>query len=134
MLIKWHIGLNPTRYPKLAWGALLGAGGFIYLKIWLPATNLGVPCVFHELTGQYCPGCGITRSALSLLQLDFNQSFRYNPLIYFIMPLYAAYLVANKKQKPRISKTIMTVMLTVTVAFGIVRNIPLFDWLAPTEV
>jgi hypothetical protein len=135
MSINWHkYELNPKRNPKLVWGSLLGIGGLLYLKIWLPVTSIGVPCVFHELTGFYCPGCGITRAALSLLTLDFYQSFRYNPLVFLILPLYIAYAMANKKQMRRISTVIMAVMLIVTIAFGLLRNIPALIWLAPTAV
>lgn len=135
MSTKWlKLELNPARNPKLVWGSLLGIGGLLYLKIWLPVTGIGVPCVFHDLTGFYCPGCGITRSALSLLTLDFYQAFRYNPLAFIILPLYLTYTMVNKKQMRRISNVIMTVMLTVTIAFGLLRNFPAFDWLAPTSV
>ncbi|TMV48208.1 DUF2752 domain-containing protein [Paenibacillus mesophilus] len=119
---------------KLAGGLLLAAGGVSYIKVWLPATGIGVPCIFHELTGFYCPGCGITRTALSLLNLDFYQAFRYNPWMICLLPLYIAYTMANKKQMRRTSAVMMAVMLTSTLAFGLLRNIPAFDWLAPTAV
>lgn len=126
--------LNPKSNPKLVWGYSLGIGGLLYLKLWLPVTKLAVPCVFHEFTGFYCPGCGITRAALSLLSMDFYQAFRYNSLVFVILPLYITYTMTNKKQMRRISKVIMTIMLIVTITFGLLRNIPAFDWLAPTIV
>ncbi|AJS60643.1 hypothetical protein UB51_21745 [Paenibacillus sp. IHBB 10380] len=126
--------LDPKRHPKLFWGVSLGVGGLFYLKVWLPVTKIDVPCVFHELTGFYCPGCGITRVTLSLLGLDFVQAFRYNPLVFIILPLYAMYFVTKKKQMRVLSNGIMTVMLIVTLAFGLLRNIPIFDWLAPTAI
>ncbi|MFD0679012.1 MULTISPECIES: DUF2752 domain-containing protein [unclassified Paenibacillus] len=112
----------------------LGIGGLLYLKIWIPVTRIEVPCVSHELTGFYCPGCGITRAALSFLTLDFYQAFRYNPLVFLIFPLYITYTITNKKQLSRISNVIMTVMLIVTIESGLLRNIPAFVWLAPTAV
>ncbi|WP_209972330.1 DUF2752 domain-containing protein [Paenibacillus eucommiae] len=127
-------GNHPKRHPKLFWGALLGVGGFLYLKVWLPVTNIAIPCVFHEVTGLYCPGCGITRAALSLLRLDFVQAFRYNPLVFILLPLYVIYFIAKKKQMRLVSNGIMTIMLILTLAFGLLRNIPMFDWLAPTEI
>ena len=39
--------------------------------------NIGIPCIFHELTGFYCPGCGLTRAIASIVKLDFYQAFRY---------------------------------------------------------
>jgi hypothetical protein len=128
----YRFKLHPKSNPKLAWGSLLGIGGLLYIKVWLPATGIGVPCVFHEWTGLYCPGCGITRAALSLLALDVYQAFRYNPLVFCLLPLYIAYTMASKKQMRRTSTVMMAVMLTVTIAFGLLRNIPVLDWLAPT--
>ncbi|WP_233516810.1 DUF2752 domain-containing protein [Paenibacillus curdlanolyticus] len=103
----------------------------MYLKVWLPLTGLGIPCLFHELTGFYCPGCGVTRAAKALLALDMEQAFRYNSLIFALLPLYLAYFIANKKQLQPASKLLMAAMLTLTISFGILRNIPEFSWLAP---
>lgn len=122
------------RHPRLLWGVSLGIGGLFYLKVWLPMTNIGVPCVFHELTGLYCPGCGITRVALSVLRLDWIQAFRYNPLVFILLPLYAIYFVTHRKNMTLIAHVIMTVMLILTLIFGLLRNIPTFDWLAPTTL
>jgi len=121
-------------HPRLLWGISFGLGGLLYLKVWLPLTNIGIPCVFRELTGLYCPGCGITRVVLSLLRLDFVQAFRYNPLLFILLPLSVMYFVTNKKRMPMISKTMMAVMLIITLTFGVLRNIPMFDYLAPTVI
>lgn len=133
MLIKWFKG-QAKRNPKLVWGFLLGAGALLYLKVWLPATRIGIPCVFHEVTGLYCPGCGMTRAALALLELDFKQAFRYNLLVFLLVPLYALYVLAHKKQWRRTSISIMAVMLTATLLFGLLRNFPAFEWLAPADL
>ena len=39
-----------------------------------------IPCLFHELTGFYCPGCGGTRAVLALLAGHPILSFLYHPL------------------------------------------------------
>lgn len=44
-----------------------------------------MPCLFHLLTGWYCPGCGGTRAVKYLLQGHLYLSFLYHPLV-----LYAA--------------------------------------------
>ncbi|WP_236340064.1 DUF2752 domain-containing protein [Paenibacillus plantiphilus] len=129
---KWK--LDPRKHPKLFWGVSLGVGGLLYLKVWLPVTNIGVPCPFHALTGFYCPGCGITRAALSLLELDYSQAFRYNSLLFVLIPLYAMYVIASRKKIRRASNWIMTAMLIMTLAFGLLRNIPIFDFLAPAVI
>ncbi|MEY8337921.1 DUF2752 domain-containing protein [Lachnospiraceae bacterium 62-35] len=45
----------------------------------------GFPCLFHLLTGLYCPGCGGTRAFRFFLRGQWRKSFCYNPII-----LYAA--------------------------------------------
>lgn len=114
------------------WGSLLSLGGLLYLKVWLPATHLSVPCVFREATGFLCPGCGVTRFTLALLRGEVEQAFRYNPLIFALVPMYALYALALKRKQPRAGSVMMAGMLTLTILFGVMRNIPLFDWLAPT--
>lgn len=121
-------------HPKIAWGMSLGLGGLLYLKVWIPLTKISIPCIFHELTGLYCPGCGITRVVLSLLKWDGLQAFRYNPLLFILLPLYGIYFLTHKKQMRIVSNGVMAVMLIVTLAFGLLRNIPMFDYLAPTII
>lgn len=40
-----------------------------------------LPCLFHWLTGYYCPGCGGTRAVVYLLHGQIAESFRYHPLV-----------------------------------------------------
>ncbi|WP_127585605.1 DUF2752 domain-containing protein [Paenibacillus koleovorans] len=112
--------------------ASLAVGGLLYLEVWLPLTKLGIPCVFHTWTGLFCPGCGITRAALALLRLDVEQAFRYNALPFLLVPLYAIYALAQRRQMRRTGRMSMAIMLVVVVSFGILRNITAFGWLAPT--
>ncbi|WP_246120430.1 DUF2752 domain-containing protein [Cohnella terricola] len=100
----------------------------------MPLTKIGIPCIFHEITGLYCPGCGATRAATALLNLDFPQAFRYNSILFFLLPMYAVYYAAEKNRLRPLSKVMMTAMLVLTLAFGILRNIPEFAWLAPTVI
>jgi hypothetical protein len=133
MSIKW-LKLNPEWNRKLLWCSALTVGGALYFKAWLPLTHIGIPCVFHEITGLYCPGCGMTRTTLAMLNMDVYQALRYNPLVFTLIPLYLAYMVAVRNGKVKFGKTIMLTMLALTLLFGLLRNIPLFDWLAPVAV
>ena len=38
-----------------------------------------MPCLFHAMTGFYCPGCGGTRAVAALLRGDLVSSFCYHP-------------------------------------------------------
>lgn len=42
-----------------------------------------------------CPGCGMTRATLSALHGDFATAFRYHPLAFLIVPLFASYAIAH---------------------------------------
>lgn len=69
-----------------------------------------------------------------MLTFDAMQAFRYNPLPFILLPMAAAYFYTNKKQMQRTSKGVLAAMLVATLAFGLLRNIPMFDFLAPTVV
>ncbi len=54
---------------------------FLY---WLIVRILfGQFCPLRIITGIPCPGCGMTRAALSVLTFHFAQALEYHPLIYF---------------------------------------------------
>lgn len=58
-------------------------------------------CPFVLLTGFPCPGCGLTRAGLSVLQFRFIDAWHYNPCIYLII-LVAGWLLIRRYliQKP----------------------------------
>ena len=64
------------------------------------------PCLFHVVTGAYCPGCGGTRAFLALLHGRVADSIRLNPLVLYMavsIPsflLYRFYCI-RKKKAPR---------------------------------
>ncbi|MBQ2676830.1 MAG: DUF2752 domain-containing protein [Clostridia bacterium] len=93
--------------------------------------GVGLPCVFYEITGLYCPGCGNTRAAMAIVKLNFSEAFSYNA-IFLIEYLYIIYVyvfcclnyLKNKKfsyQSPAIALDIT--VLAVVVLWGVVRNI-----------
>lgn len=98
--------------------------------------NFTIPCLFHEITNLYCPGCGITRMFLALFKLDFYQAFRYNPLVFILLILSIVYFLVKKigKLNFKIPNYIYYYLLFIVIIYGILRNIPLFSFLAPTEL
>lgn len=92
-------------------------------------------CLFNELTGLYCPGCGITRMIISFIKLDFYQAFRYNPFIFMLIVFFMmrgiVSIIRYRKVKP-LSNKIILLLLILTILFVILRNIPIFSFLAPT--
>ena len=102
--------------------------------------DVGIPCLFYEITGYYCPGCGITRLLFSFLKLDFYQAFRYNPLIFILIIITGIYWLVKFILKKFINISIEIpnyvyyILLVIVIIFGILRNIPMFDFLSPTEL
>lgn len=44
----------------------------------------GFPCLFHLLTGLYCPGCGGTRAVRLLFRGELIRSFLYHPFVPYL--------------------------------------------------
>ncbi|MDR2868809.1 MAG: DUF2752 domain-containing protein [Bacteroidales bacterium] len=57
---------------------------FVPLK-WL--TGPHTICLFKNIFGRDCIGCGITRAVISTLQFDFAGAFHFNKLIVIVFPL-----------------------------------------------
>ena len=55
-------------------------------------------CLFHELTGIPCPGCGMTRALLCFGQLKIEQAVRFNP---FSIPLVIAMIFYLYDRSPQ---------------------------------
>lgn len=53
------------------------------------------PCMFHRLTGLSCPGCGCTRSVLSLFSGHILCSLYYNPIILYCVILYVIFMLSH---------------------------------------
>ena len=105
--------------------------GILYLAIFIEY-NIGIPCIFHELTGLYCPGCGATRAIAALIKLNFYQAIRYNLIIIVLLPLFIIYSLYQKKEK--IPKIVFYIISFIIIMFGILRNIPYFSFLSPIDV
>lgn len=111
----------------------------IIMAILLFYGKIAIACIFYELTGLYCPGCGITRACLSIMKLDFYQAFRYNPIIFIDLPIIIITSIIDFKYKDNkkvkiVTNIIYIMLLVITLIFGVLRNIPKFDFLAPIDV
>ena len=69
--------------------------GFSYL-IFVLCTGIRIPCLFYEITGLKCPGCGISRMFVSLAKLDFAAAFKFNPFALITGPFVLLYFVLNE--------------------------------------
>lgn len=119
--------------------ALIGVliGLILYSKI---VFDIGVLCPLKEILGIECPGCGGTRMAVSIFKMDLYQAFRYNayvfatiPLLLFVGTKQAYEFIVNNKMISWIDKFITYYSIGLCI-FGVIRNIGVFSWLAPTMV
>lgn len=131
-----------TRLRRVfAVAAPFAAFSLMYFAVW-QVTGQALPCMFHLFTGLHCPGCGSGRMILSIFRLDFYQAFRYNPVVFIMLPIFAGifirhlirYLRGKEATVPKLEKAILILLLIVLVIFGIARNFPFFSYLAPTSV
>ena len=115
---------------------LLAGGGYALFIHW---TGLAIPCPIYTVTGLYCPGCGVSRFCLALLRLDFQAAFRSHAALFLLLPVglltagfrAAGYVFRGKRGMSRWQTGMVWFMIGALAAFGILRNLPVFAFLAP---
>ena len=95
-------------------------------------------CLFHQVTGLDCPGCGSLRALHALLHGQIVAALRFNAFVVLSLPLFAWLgLDFLRRKKTASSLQIRPVWLWLylgaLVTFGIVRDLPapLFVAFAP---
>jgi len=119
---------------------LIAAGTGLLLYLFIEPKDGNLPkCLFHQLTGLYCPGCGGQRSLHALLNGNLLSAMSYNLLFILLLPFIIYFIIvflSGKKYKqssfiynPKFSITVVIIV----VSFWVLRNIPVypFSWLAP---
>lgn len=62
--------------------------------------NLRIPpCLFHLLTGYYCPGCGGTRAVKALLHGRILLAVYYHPFVPYAAAVYAFFMSTQAIQR-----------------------------------
>lgn len=119
---------NRLKERAVKWAMLLGVGLAYFIIV--RYTGFGIPCVFYELTGWKCVGCGITRMILSLLSLDWRAAFRYNSFLLVTGPFLLAYAIVSEiryiskgNRDMGKWKAFLWGELALAIAFGVLRNL-----------
>lgn len=68
----------------IIYGAIFGVG--VLYAFLILHTPFRIPCLFREVTGLQCPGCGTSRMALALMRFDITAAFAYNPVAFLASP------------------------------------------------
>ncbi|HEX6852744.1 MAG TPA: DUF2752 domain-containing protein [Candidatus Polarisedimenticolaceae bacterium] len=100
---------------------------------WFPA------CPLHAATGLFCPGCGATRALHALAHGDPARALAFNPLLILALPVLVplaadeAWRVATGRAwlRTRVPTWAGFTILAVLCAYGVLRNVPGFEWLGP---
>ncbi len=97
------------------------------------------PCLFHALTGFYCPGCGTTRAFWYLVHGHPLRALGENALFMLLLPfvLYDLGAVLTRRWNAistRLRPWSLWTLLAVVVLFTVLRNVPAFAFLAPTDI
>lgn len=136
--------MNSATKRWLLFGGLAAAtaAGLSVLFVCDPAASrLFPPCLFHKLTGLYCPGCGSLRALHSLLNGHLKAALSLNPLMVLCLP-FVLYAFAAQALQYFFNIKIPTLFLkaryiwaifAIIILYAIARNIPLYPFtlLAP---
>lgn len=98
-----------------------------------------LPCIFHEVTGLYCPGCGISRMFVALARLDFSSAWGHNPMVliampfltYFITHMIVGYVKGYGYAPKSWHNIVLYLLVGYFLLFGVLRNFSAFHWMAP---
>jgi hypothetical protein len=108
---------------------LAAAAGFLW---WFDPsqTRIFPKCVFHTLTGLYCPGCGSTRAIHQLLHGSVSGALSMNPLLVVALPII---VLLYFRKKLAFQPWVAWGALIILLSYSILRNIHAwpFFYLAP---
>ena len=127
----WNILLNmKKRVVNLFFVAIILVVLFVvYYYFCEMFPNLSLKCLFFELTGLQCPGCGVTRMLFSFFELEFLRGVQYNYFLAFSSPVlmgilgYFGYTYICDKKTNKFFDIVCFVYILLLIVWGILRNI-----------
>ena len=133
--------MKKTRFTKQEWitlGLLLAVGAAACVVLLLippgsPQSRWLPRCMFHEMTGLYCPGCGATRALSALLHGEIGLSLHNNPLL---VPGSITITILIVKPGVSLKRPVAIAVAAAVIGFTVLRNIPVapFTYLAPVPL
>lgn len=90
----------------------------------------GIPCLFHNITGLKCPGCGMTHAMIALLKFDFHMFITSNlfapVILFFLIVAWIStslkYIQTGVYRLFAVNSFIELSFLVLFLAWGIIRN------------
>ena len=114
----------------ILYATLLISLGLLY-GAFVSRTGIGMPCIFHLVTGLKCPGCGVTKMCIALMHLDFATAYESNQMLFILSPVLllifvtcvVGYIRKGSWETNRIQNVVLYVCIALLIGFGIARNI-----------
>ena len=118
--------------PIVLFAAILVIGAVAALFYFLfDPTKVAIfpPCMFHQLTGLDCPGCGAQRALHQLLHGHLIAAIRLNAMFVVSLPLFTwtglRFLMRSLRNQPiQPSPGWWSFYIAAWIIFGIVRDLP----------
>jgi Protein of unknown function (DUF2752) len=126
-------GLTRRAAPICCGAALVAGAGFVATHDPGAAGARYPGCVFHQMTGLWCPGCGLTRGTYQLLHGHLGSALSVNvftPLaLVAIVVAWVVWLRTSWGGPPiRLPlgaiRALAVILPVVILAYGVLRNIP----------
>jgi hypothetical protein len=139
MIASAHLSSRPAVTALSVVAIAVLASGIWVLRTFDPgaAGNLFPSCLFHDITGWYCPGCGITRALHALVHFDLVRAFAMNALLVVSLPVLGFMALQGFTRRALLPTAVSRVVFNGRVwigallVFGIARNLPGLDIFAP---
>ncbi len=93
-------------------------------------------CLFHTITGYYCPGCGGSRAILAFFHGYLISAFCYHPVVAVFFVGYFVYMFLTSLHLLSKGRTLLIharpiylwILLILTISNCLVRNLVLAIW------
>jgi Protein of unknown function (DUF2752) len=132
-----HTGSDSTRINlpasrMFSAGAVILCGVVALLYFLFDPTKVSIfpPCIFHQVTGLDCPGCGAQRALHQLLHGHLIAALRLNAMFVLSLPLAAWFVprfisrLIKGTPMPPLNTRWLVIYFSAWLLFGLVRNLP----------
>lgn len=132
-------GWRGVRTPVLIAGVLLAGSVALHLRDPHRSGSYGF-CPWLALTGTYCPGCGGLRAVNDLTHGNVLAAASSNLLFVASLPFVAVWWLRSfadgwrgvrRHLSDRSAYVVLVVVLSSTMLFWVLRNLPFASWLTP---
>lgn len=123
---------------KIGMGCILLGIGLLYY-ILTQFTSFRIPCLFYQITGLACPGCGISRFCIALLKGNLPGAIRENLAVALLLPIWLLFYLIRLLFHPvcmaknsRGERILLWGSIFILLLFGVLRNLPGLEFLLPS--